>query len=142
MFSILSIKQGKKNIGHHQLIICDKCGQYGHYEVIMTYLYLCFLFIPLFKWKKRYFVKTSCCHSLYQLTNKVGRKIRRGAEVEIVPKDLILLQKGTPVKAAPESNKFCIHCGFTTQEPDYMYCPKCGKILETGKNASAVHKIQ
>ena len=142
MLSIVSVKQGKKNIGHHQLVICDQCGQYGHYEVIMTFVYLNFIIFPLFKWKKRYFVKTSCCNSLYQLNHKIGRKIARGAEMEIVPRDLILLQKGTSKKQMTDGSKFCIRCGFTTMEPDYAYCPKCGKELETGRNAMEAHSIQ
>ena len=46
MFFIMSVNQGRKNIGHHQLVICDKCGQYGRYEVLMTYMYLNLFFIP------------------------------------------------------------------------------------------------
>lgn len=141
MFFIVSVNQGRKNIGHHQLVICDKCGQYGHYEVLMTYMYLSFFFIPLFKWKKRYFVKTSCCHSLYQLNPKVGRHIRRGREVEITAKDLILIQRGTSIKQNNMAHKFCIHCNYTTTEEDFIYCPKCGTMLEEGKAAPKNHSV-
>lgn len=133
MFFIASVKQGKKNIGHHQLVICDKCGQYGRYEVLMTYMYFSLFFIPLFKWKRRYYVKSSCCHSLYQLNAKVGSLIRRGREVEITAKDLTLIQRGSYTKQNQEVNKFCIHCSFTTGEPDFAYCPKCGKLLEENR---------
>lgn len=138
MFFIASVNQGKKNIGHHQLVICDKCGQYGRYEVLMTYMYFSFFFIPIFKWKRRYYVKSSCCHSMYQLNNKVGNLIRRGKEVEITPKDLTLLQRGSHTKQNQPVQKFCIHCSFTTTEADFAYCPKCGKLLEESKKANTI----
>ncbi|MDO4553583.1 MAG: zinc ribbon domain-containing protein [Lachnospiraceae bacterium] len=130
MFFIMGVNQGRKNILHHQLVICDRCNQYGRYEVMMTYMYFSLFFLPLFRWKRRYFVKTSCCHSLYQLNPKVGRALRRGLEVEITPNDLILIQKGTAVKQEAVRHKFCIHCGYTTMEEDFAYCPRCGNLLE------------
>lgn len=133
MFFIMSVNQGKKNIGHQQLVICDKCGQYGRYEILMTYMYLSLFFIPIFKWKRRYYVKSSCCHTLYQLNPKVGNKIRRGREVEITPKDLNMMQRGNHSRQNQSVNKFCIHCSFTTTEADFAYCPKCGRLLEEGK---------
>ncbi|MCI5596443.1 MAG: zinc ribbon domain-containing protein [Lachnospiraceae bacterium] len=130
MFFIMGVNQGRKNIPHHQLVICDRCNQYGRYEVVMTYMYFSLFFLPLFKWKKRYFVKTSCCHSLYQLDPKIGRAIARGMEIEISPKDMILIQRGTGIKQEKTEHKFCIHCGYTTTEEDFDYCPKCGNLLE------------
>lgn len=141
MFFIVSVNQGRKNIGHHQLVICDKCGQYGRYEVLMTYMYLSLFFIPIFKWKKRYFVKSSCCHSLYQLNPKVGRQIRRGMEVEISPKDLVLIQKGMSVRQKAVTHKFCIHCNYNTVEEEYAYCPKCGTMLEIGQAPPNKHTV-
>lgn len=132
MFFIMGVNQGRKNIAHHQLVICDKCGQYGRYEVIMTYMYFSLFFLPLFKWKKRYFVKTSCCHSLYQLDSRVGRAIARGEEIEITLKDMVLIQKGTTARHETTNHKFCIHCGYTTTDSEFAYCPKCGSLLEQG----------
>lgn len=134
MFFIMGVSQGRKNIPHHQLVICERCGQYGRYEVMMTYMYFSLFFLPLFKWKKRYFVKTSCCNSLYQLDSRVGRALARGAEVEITSRDLILIQKGTAARQEAMEHKFCIHCGYTTTESDFAYCPKCGNLLEQGKS--------
>lgn len=136
MFFIMSVNQGKKNIAHQQLVICDKCGQYGRYEIVMTYMYLSLFFIPIIKWKKRYYVKSTCCHTMYQLNPKVGNKIRRGREVEITPKDLTLMQRGNHTKQNQSVNKFCIHCSFTTTEPDFAYCPKCGNLLEEGRKTN------
>ena len=134
MFFVMGVNQGRKTIPHHQLVICDQCGQYGRYEVIMTYMYFSFFFLPLFKWKKRYFVKTSCCHCLYQLNPKVGKYLARGAEVEISLDDMILIQEGAAVKQEAIDHKFCIHCGYTTTDDEFAYCPKCGSLLEHGSN--------
>ncbi len=137
MFILASVNQGKKNIGHHQLVICDKCGQYGRYEILMTYMYFSLFFVPIIKWKRRYFVKSTCCHTVYQLNGKVGDKIRRGKEVEITPRDLNLIQRGAHGKQNIPVQKFCIHCNFSTSEPDFAYCPKCGKLLEEGKKSTS-----
>ena len=75
---------------------------------------------------------------MYQLNNKVGNLIRRGKEVEITPKDLTLLQRGSHTKQNQPVQKFCIHCSFTTTEADFAYCPKCGNLLEESKKANTI----
>lgn len=136
MFFIMGVNQGRKNLVYHQMVVCERCGQYGRYEVVMTYMYLSLFFLPLFQWKKRYFVKTSCCHSLYQLDPRVGKAIAKGKEAEITPKDLVLIQKGMDARQEAKNHKFCIHCGYATTDEDFAYCPKCGNLLEQGNEGS------
>ncbi len=55
---------------------------------------LSIFFIPIFKWGRTYYVRTSCCGSLYQLRPEVGRAIERGENVTIQQTDLYLEQRG------------------------------------------------
>ena len=94
MIFIGGISQGEKILNYTQTVICDICGRYGRYQVIMTYMYFSFFFIPLFKWNKRFYVKMTCCGSVYELDPEVGRDILAGRQVEITRKDLTLCQRG------------------------------------------------
>ena len=94
MIFIGGISQGEKQLNYTQTVICDICGRYGRYQVFMTYMYFSFFFIPLFKWNKRFYVKMSCCGSVYELDPEIGREILAGRQAEITRKDLTLRQTG------------------------------------------------
>ena len=83
MIFIGGISQGEKQLNYTQTVICDICGRYGRYQVFMTYMYFSFFFIPLFKWNKRFYVKMSCCGSVYELDPEIGKEILAGRQVEI-----------------------------------------------------------
>lgn len=38
-------------------------------------------FIPCIKWNKHYYVRTSCCNTLYELDPEMGKAIARGEQV-------------------------------------------------------------
>ena len=50
MFFIMGVSQGQKKLNFDQLIVCGRCGRYGHLEVYMVYSYLSLFFIPVLKW--------------------------------------------------------------------------------------------
>ena len=79
------------------------------------------LFIPVFKWNKHYYVKTSCCQTVYELDPETGEDILYGDKVEIMPKHLMRV-----VHAGYRySYKRCRTCGYETAD-DFDFCPKCG----------------
>ena len=129
MIFIGGISQGQKLLDFVQDCSCSQCKRMGRYQVFMTYMYFSFFFIPLFKWNKRYFVKTSCCGTLYQLDPQVGKAIARGENPEIRKEDLQLIQEGagavTWQEGSGNPHKKCMRCGFETDE-EYNYCPVCG----------------
>ena len=45
-------------------------------------------FIPCIKWNKHYYVRTSCCNTLYELDPEMGKAIARGEQVLIRPEHL------------------------------------------------------
>lgn len=121
MFFMMGITQDRKNLEFCQMVICDRCGKYGRYNVFMTYTVLSLFFIPVFKWGKKYFVQMSCCETVYQLNPDVGRRIEHGERTEIHSEDIQLVNEQYNSR-----RKHCNQCGFSTEE-EFIYCPKCGR---------------
>ena len=119
MFFVMGINDGRKDFDFSQMMVCDACGAYGRYAVFMTYTVLSLFFIPCLKWNKRYFVQSSCCGALYELSGEAGVRIARGEDVQIRPEDLTPLRAGCAVRR-------CAGCGYATDQ-DFDFCPKCGK---------------
>ena len=126
MIFIGGISQGRKILDYVRTVICGCCGRYGRYEVIMTYTYFSFFFIPLFKWNRQFYVRMTCCGAVYSLEKEVGQQILAGRDVEIRPEDLTLVQGGDGSGTYGQVKKHCDHCGYETFE-DFEYCPKCGE---------------
>ena len=156
MFFIMGISQGEKQLDYTRTVVCGECGKYGRYEIFMTYMYFSFFFIPLFKWDKHYYVRMSCCGSVYELNPEVGARIACGEDIEIVQSDMFKVSSGqssyyeqyrqsnayqddirnagtaaiTGLLADSRPRKICPDCGFESPQ-DFEYCPKCGRKLET-----------
>ena len=126
MFFIMGVDPRHKQLQYNNSVfICDRCGQYGRYEVFMTYMCFSLFFIPIFKWKKQYFVRTTCCNGQYELAPAIGQAIAWGKDVQIRPEHLRL------IGGSSQSNyKRCTQCGFATTE-DFRFCPSCGKPFES-----------
>ncbi|HHT66460.1 MAG: zinc ribbon domain-containing protein [Caldicoprobacterales bacterium] len=123
MFFIFGISNGRKQLDYHQSTVCNVCGRYGSYQVFMEYMFFSLFFIPVFKWNKTYFVKTSCCETLYTIDSELGRRIAKGENLTLGEEDLHVVQRGRYFGI-----KRCRQCGYTTDE-DFQYCPKCAQPL-------------
>lgn len=122
MFFIGGISNGEKKLDYVQTIICPRCGAFGRIEVFMTYISFSLFFIPIFKWNKKYYVKYTCCDSLYALNNEIGEKINHGEDVLISEDDLHILNCNI------STTNRCNNCGYIYDD-DFKFCPKCGKEL-------------
>lgn len=122
MFFIFGVSNKKKEIDFNQMLNCNSCGAYGRLSMFMTYSYASLFFIPLFKWNKKYFVRTSCCGSLYSVDSDIGKAIERG-QINKIDESLM-----RAVSVNNNIGKTCTSCGYTTNE-DFDYCPKCGEKL-------------
>lgn len=122
MFFIGGISNGEKKLDYVQSIVCPRCGAFGRMEVYITYMCFSFFFIPIFKWNKKYFVKNTCCNSIYILDNEIGLKISKGDNISISENDLQLIDSNQP------SINRCLNCGYIGDQ-DFQYCPKCGQKL-------------
>jgi hypothetical protein len=118
----VSSKQEKLDFG--QSILCSSCSRFGTLEVYIEYMYLSIFFIPVMKWNRRYYVRSTCCGSLYGLNGELGERIRKGEHVELAESDLQLVRQG---QAGGISR--CPRCGFEL-EGDFRFCPNCGSPLK------------
>jgi hypothetical protein len=123
MFFIFGISNGEKKLNFLQTIVCSDCGQFGRLELYMTYMYFSLFFIPIFKWGRRYYVKSSCCHTVYELDRELGRRLHRGETVNLTEEELHAAGRSYQAKCG-----CCPSCGYTTAA-DFDYCPKCGRRL-------------
>ena len=71
----MGVSQNQKKLDFKQLNVCKLCGKYSNVEVYMTYWYFMFFFIPIIKWNKEYYIKTSCCNKIAKIDSEIGRKI-------------------------------------------------------------------
>lgn len=122
MFFIMGIDSKHKMLPYNSnVFICNRCGQYGRYEVFITYMCFSLFFIPIIKWNKRYIVRTTCCQTQYELDPAIGQAIERGHDVEIIQEHLQLIGG-----YSQQVYRRCEQCGFSTMD-DFQFCPKCGK---------------
>ena len=77
MFFIMGVSQNQKKLDFKQLNVCKCCGKYSNIEVYMTYWYFMFFFIPIIKWNKEYYIKTSCCEKVSKIAPEIGRRIEK-----------------------------------------------------------------
>ena len=122
MFFIGGISNSEKKLDYIQNTICSKCGKFSRMEVYMTYMCFSLFFIPIFKWNRKYFVKYTCCNSIYILDNEIGRKIYHKENTSISENDL------HPLDNNLITTNRCNNCGYIC-ENDFEYCPKCGQKL-------------
>lgn len=123
MFFIMGISPGQKKLNFLQTMICLKCQQFGRYEIFMTYTYFSLFFIPIFRWNREFFVKTSCCNTTYSIDKDLGKRILKGEEVTINEADLHLYNCSND-----SAQQLCPACGSYVTS-DFLYCPKCGTRL-------------
>ncbi|HHT73060.1 MAG TPA: zinc ribbon domain-containing protein [Firmicutes bacterium] len=117
---IFGIQPGKKEVGEGQGI-CPSCEAFDRYVVDEVYTYLHFFFIPIWKWNRRYFVRTRCCRRTLELEGDVGRRIASGERIQLRPEHIVRAQPGAQGEACP-------NCGSVLR-PDYRFCPRCGSQL-------------
>ncbi|WP_406792823.1 zinc ribbon domain-containing protein [Candidatus Clostridium eludens] len=123
---IFGIENKTKNILVNQNNICPLCSAYGRYDILKSYDYFHIFFIPLWKWNRRYFIKTHCCMKLCTLDNNIGVQIENGEMIEIK-------KEYTHCDSHNNSYNFCPHCSSQIDSTFY-YCPYCGNRIHKNSN--------
>ncbi|NLM41230.1 MAG: zinc ribbon domain-containing protein [Firmicutes bacterium] len=113
---IFGVQSKDEVIKTEQAVTCPVCGAYDRYEVIRAYTYFHIFFIPVWKWNKRYFVRTRCCQRLCALEDGVGARIERGEAVTITAAHL---------RCSEAPANICPACGAQLHS-SFAYCPYCG----------------
>lgn len=122
MFFIFGISNKEKKFEFSQTRVCKTCGSFGRLEAFMTYSFFSLFFIPIIKWNKKYYVRSTCCGSLYTIDAEIGKAIRRGEDIKIEDKDL------KPINIDNRNVRYCENCNYKV-ENEFEYCPKCGEKL-------------
>lgn len=127
VFFIVGVNHERQELDYYEPIMCSCCTKYGCYEAYMEYSVFSLFFIPLLKFHKRFYARTTCCNSLYLIKNKEkGLMMERGQghNVFLKESDLELIQKGLC-----SSSLVCPDCGHENDET-HKYCANCGKQLK------------
>jgi RNA polymerase subunit RPABC4/transcription elongation factor Spt4 len=118
---IFGIDRKQKPLGTYNNAICPACGALTRLEIFKTYSYFHIFFIPIFRWNVKYFVKSVCCSSIYELDPVIGKQYEKEGSVEIRSEHLRPVSEYLPYKV-------CSNCGARF-ESGYGFCPYCGNKL-------------
>ena len=119
--AVLGVEDKDKHIGTYNNAICPSCGGLTRYEVQKVYRQLHIFIIPTIKWNTRYYVRTPCCGSLFELDPVVGKEFEGNPDITIREEDL------RRVYDRPHS-RYCANCRVEVPE-QFSYCPYCGGKL-------------
>ena len=117
---IFGVQNKTGQIASEAAVICPVCGRYGRYDILRSYYYFHVFFIPLWRWNKRYYIKTHCCSRVCELDQDIGSKIEAGRAVIIEREHIHCADRA----AAPS----CPNCSARL-DPGFVYCPYCGSSL-------------
>lgn len=120
---IFGINQSEKLMDTYNNAICPSCGGFSRFEIFKTYSYFHIFFMPVFKWNTRYFVKTACCNSIYELDPYIGKQYDKGHNPEITNEHLKPLNTYSPYKTCPNCR--------ANIESNYSFCPYCGTKMSS-----------
>lgn len=119
---IFGIESKEKKIKELPNILCKSCNKVEIGQLIKTYSYFHFFFVPIFKWNESYYVVCNSCSTTYDISKEKGKKIERGEEKNITYWDLREINRGGNIRVC----KSCNH----QVEDRFLYCPYCGNRLE------------
>lgn len=122
MFFIFGISNKQEELDFSQTLICKTCGAYGRLEAFMTYSYFSLFFIKILKWNKKYYIRNTCCGSIYKIDETLGKLIKRGESIKTEELDL------EPINENYSKIKRCKSCSYPIED-DFEYCPRCGAKL-------------
>ncbi len=122
MFFIFGINSKREEIGNNISISCPSCDRRGPFRAFVEYSALSIFFIPIFKWNKNYYLESTCCGSLYQVSDEIGRDLERNIRLDLSYSDL------KPIYENNSRSYTCPHCGYSA-EADHVFCPKCGNRI-------------
>ncbi|HLR21103.1 MAG TPA: zinc ribbon domain-containing protein [Tissierellaceae bacterium] len=122
MFFVFGISNKEKEIDFSQTIVCEVCGAYGRLEAFMRYSYFSLFFIPILKWNKKYYIRSTCCNSLYTIDKDLGKDIEKGFIERIDESKL------KSVNVNHNRTRYCNNCSYPV-ELEFEYCPKCGSKI-------------
>ena len=74
MSTLYSVKTKTENFNFYQEIDCPNCKRSGSLKAYMSFKRLSINFIPIFKFKKKWYIETTCCGKRYEVTPDLGKQ--------------------------------------------------------------------
>lgn len=121
MLLLFGAGPGTEDLYLDQKIVCPVCGKKATLQAYCSYDAWRLFFIPVHKYNRRYFVRTSCCGAGCDIPAALGQAIDEG-ERDTLPLAGLPLHGGLALTRL----KVCARCGYETSQP-FRYCPMCGK---------------
>lgn len=122
MIFISGVSNKEEELNYSRQMICSNCGSYDRFQGYTSYMRLSVFFISIFKWKRRYYLKSRCCFTIFGIPKEIGRDIEKGYEPNIREEDLFIIKKGK------KPNKKCDRCRIEL-DGEFSYCPNCGEKI-------------
>lgn len=119
---IFGIESKEKKIKEAPNIFCKACNREEAGQLIKTYNYFHFFFIPIFKWSESYYVLCNNCSTVYEIAKEKGKNIERGEGPDLTYWDLREINRGNSIK-------ICKSCNHQVEDK-FLYCPYCGNRIE------------
>ena len=118
MFLMFGIVSGMRDLGVRCCVL-PCCGSVRAALTCSFHQFTLF-FVPLFRFRKRYFLTCPHCGSIYALSKEEGRRLERNTDAQADPTQLhFWRQLGRRCRP---------HCGCNV-ETNSRYCPQCGTFL-------------
>lgn len=83
MSTLYSTKTKTKQLEFRQNIDCPNCNRAGSLKAFKSFRQFSINFIPIFKYKKKWYIETTCCGQKYVLSEEVGKQIENGEKTKI-----------------------------------------------------------
>ena len=123
MFLLIGRGTGTEDLYLDQPIVCPVCGKKAELRAYCDYEALQVFFVPVHKYKRRYYVRTSCCGAGCELPEALGRALDEGDRDRLPVAELPLRGGQALIRL-----KVCARCGYETSQP-FRDCPMCGKAF-------------
>lgn len=114
---IFGIQDKTEKIYTQSSSVCPVCGAYGRYEIIKIYRFFHIFFIPVVRWKYRYYIQTHCCQNYCEIDPDTGMDIEKGYVRELQKEQIHCNDSNTI--------RICPNCSAKI-DPNFNYCPSCG----------------
>lgn len=122
---VFGIETREREVGEVDSVACIKCGMLTKYTIIKTYNVFHFFFLPLVKWKEKYYLKSRCCNTIYEITKEDLDKINKSKNL----KDVNIKEIYSDIDYSKGCREIiCTNCKRKVEE-NFTYCPYCGKKI-------------
>lgn len=114
---VFGVDSSEKVLKQLNSLVCPGCGRLCSGKLIFESTFFHIFFIPVFRWNKKYFLRTDCCGSKYIMTREKTEKILKGEALDLAE-----------YEHDERGSSFCAECKYPLS-PDFSYCPRCGRKI-------------